>query len=146
MRRRLRNTSAVDEPSLLMRGCVPMASLIQTLAVAEYLNFRHAANALGVARIAIGVDQLDHAVKTAAIAALVLLVVLQWLHRVRRLVLLVVQPAWRPVRLVSLAQLSVISVVARQGEQLCMIAASHLHHICLIAASSQCALRIGAKV
>lgn len=184
MRRRLRNTSAVDEPSLLMRGCVPMASLIQTLAVAEYLNFRHAANALGVAqssvsarvkaleedlgillferhargvrlteagrhfveRIAIGVDQLDHAVKTAAIAALVLLVVLQWLHRVRRLVLLVVQPAWHPVRLVSLAQLSVISVVARQGEQLCMIAASHLHHICLIAASSQCALRIGAKV
>lgn len=27
-----------------------MASLIQTLAVAEYLNFRHAANALGVAQ------------------------------------------------------------------------------------------------
>ena len=84
-----------------------MASLIQTLAVAEYLNFRHAANALGVAqssvsarvkalegdlgillferhargvrlteagrhfveRIAAGVDQLDHAVKTAGMAA-----------------------------------------------------------------------------
>ncbi|WP_241213330.1 LysR family transcriptional regulator [Sphingomonas sp. ABOLE] len=82
-------------------------SLIQTLAVAEYLNFRHAANALGVAqssvsarvkaleedlgillferrargvrlteagrhfveRIAAGVDQLDHAVKTAGMAA-----------------------------------------------------------------------------
>lgn len=29
---------------------IPMASLIQTLAVAEYLNFRHAANALGVAQ------------------------------------------------------------------------------------------------
>lgn len=29
---------------------IPLASLIQTLAVAEYLNFRHAANALGVAQ------------------------------------------------------------------------------------------------
>lgn len=86
---------------------IPMASLIQTLAVAEYLNFRHAANALGVAqssvsarvkaleedlgillferhargvrlteagrhfveRVAVGVDQLDHAVKTAGMAA-----------------------------------------------------------------------------
>ena len=86
---------------------IPLASLIQTLAVAEYLNFRHAANALGVAqssvsarvkaleedlgillferhargvrlteagrhfveRIAVGIDQLDHAVKTAGMAA-----------------------------------------------------------------------------
>ncbi|WP_274626398.1 LysR family transcriptional regulator [Arvimicrobium flavum] len=86
---------------------IPLASLIQTLTVAEYLNFRHAANALGVAqssvsarvkaleedlgillferhargvrlteagrhfieRIAAGVDQLDHAVKTASMAA-----------------------------------------------------------------------------
>lgn len=86
---------------------IPMASLIQTLAVGEHLNFRHAANALGVAqssvsarvkaleedlgillferhargvrlteagrhfveRIAAGVDQLDHAVKTAGMAA-----------------------------------------------------------------------------
>ncbi|MCA1866576.1 LysR family transcriptional regulator [Agrobacterium genomosp. 3] len=86
---------------------IPMASLIQTLAVAEHLNFRHAANALGVAqssvsarvkaleedlgillferhargvrlteagrhfveRVAAGVDQLDHAVKTAGMAA-----------------------------------------------------------------------------
>ena len=86
---------------------IPLAALIQTLAVAEYLNFRHAANALGVAqssvsarvkaleddlgillferhargvrlteagrhfveRIAAGVDQLDHAVKTAGMAA-----------------------------------------------------------------------------
>lgn len=86
---------------------IPLASLIQTLAVAEYLNFRHAANALGVAqssvsarvkaleedlgillferhargvrlteagrqfveRVAAGVDQLDHAVKTAGMAA-----------------------------------------------------------------------------
>ncbi len=84
-----------------------MASLIQTLAVAEYLNFRHAANALGVAqssvsarvkaleedlgillferhargvrlteagrhfveRIAVGIAQLDHAVKTATMTA-----------------------------------------------------------------------------
>lgn len=29
---------------------IPLASLIQRLAVAEYLNFRHAANALGVAQ------------------------------------------------------------------------------------------------
>jgi DNA-binding transcriptional LysR family regulator len=86
---------------------IPLASLIQTLAVAEYLNFRHAANALGVSlssvsarvktleedlgvllferhargvrlteagkhfveRVAAGVDQLDHAVKTAGMAA-----------------------------------------------------------------------------
>ncbi|SPL62401.1 LysR family transcriptional regulator [Ochrobactrum soli] len=84
-----------------------MASLIHALAVAEHLNFRHAANALGIAqssvsarvkaleedfgillferhargvrlteagrhfieRIAAGVDQLDHAVKTAGMAA-----------------------------------------------------------------------------
>lgn len=82
-------------------------TLVHTLAVAEYLNFRHAANALGVAqssvsarvkaleedlgivlferhargvrlteagrhfveRIAAGIDQLDHAVKTAGMAA-----------------------------------------------------------------------------
>ena len=87
---------------------IPLASLIQTLAVAEYLNFRHAANALGVAqssvsarvkaleedlgillferhargvrltdagrhfveRLAAGVDQIDHAVKTAGMAAM----------------------------------------------------------------------------
>ena len=84
-----------------------MMTLVHTLAVAEYLNFRHAANALGVAqssvsarvkaleedlgivlferhargvrlteagrhfveRIAAGIDQLDHAVKTAGMAA-----------------------------------------------------------------------------
>ena len=84
-----------------------MASLIQTLAVAEHLNFRHAANALGVSlssvsarvktlekdlgvllferhargvrlteagrrfveHVAAGVDELDHAVKTAGMAA-----------------------------------------------------------------------------
>lgn len=87
---------------------IPLASLIQTLAVAEHLNFRHAANALGVSlssvsarvktleedlgvllferhargvrlteagrlfveQVAAGVDQLDHAVKTAGMAAL----------------------------------------------------------------------------
>ena len=84
-----------------------MAALIQTLAVAEYLNFRHAANALGVAQssvsarvkaleedlgillferhargvrlteagrhfvasVSTGIDQLDHAVKTAGALA-----------------------------------------------------------------------------
>lgn len=48
MRRRLRKVFDPNEPSLLLCGRVPLASLIQTLAVAEYLNFRHAANALGV--------------------------------------------------------------------------------------------------
>ncbi len=110
MRRRQQSTSLTDRqwgmPTALGTR-IPMASLIQTLAVAEYLNFRHAANALGVAqssvsarvkaleedlgillferhargvrlteagrcfveRIAAGVDQLDHAVKTAGMAA-----------------------------------------------------------------------------
>jgi DNA-binding transcriptional LysR family regulator len=91
----------------LLGSRIPLASLIQTLAVAEYLNFRHAANALGVSlssvsarvktleedlgillferhargvrlteagrlfieRVSAGVDQLDHAVKTAGMAA-----------------------------------------------------------------------------
>ncbi|KAA0968171.1 LysR family transcriptional regulator [Aureimonas fodinaquatilis] len=83
-----------------------MAALVQTLAVAEHLNFRHAANALGIAQssvsarvkaleedlgillferhargvrlteagrhfieqVATGIDQLDHAVRTAGMA------------------------------------------------------------------------------
>lgn len=91
----------------LSDGRIPMASLIQALAVAEYLNFRHAANALGVSQssvsmrikmleedlgvllferrsrgvrlteagrhfveqVSIGIDQLDHAVKTAGMLA-----------------------------------------------------------------------------
>ncbi len=107
MRRQFRKLSGLEGASPLLRGRIPMASLIQMLAVAEYLNFRHAANALGVAqssvsarvkaleedlgillferhargvrlteagrhfveRVAIGVDQLDHAVKTAGMAA-----------------------------------------------------------------------------
>lgn len=35
---------------MLLDGHMPMAPLIQTLAVAEYQNFYHAANALGVAQ------------------------------------------------------------------------------------------------
>jgi len=107
---RRRSTPIIDRqwgvPTAL-ESRIPLASLIQTLAVAEYLNFRHAANALGVAqssvsarvkaleedlgillferhargvrlteagrqfveRVAAGVDQLDHAVKTAGMAA-----------------------------------------------------------------------------
>lgn len=34
----------------LFSGRIPMASLLQTLAVAEYLNFRHAANAMGISQ------------------------------------------------------------------------------------------------
>lgn len=50
MRRRLRKNANPNELPVLLGGRIPMASLIQTLAVAEYLNFRHAANALGVAQ------------------------------------------------------------------------------------------------
>lgn len=107
MRRRLpRQTN--DEPSRQLLGSrIPMVSLMHVLAVAEHLNFRHAANALGVSqssvsarvkaleedlgillferrargvrltdagrlfmeRVAAGVDQLDHAVKTAGMTA-----------------------------------------------------------------------------
>ncbi len=94
-------------PSLLLSRRIPMASLIQTLAVAEYLNFRHAAHAMGISqsgvsarvkaleedlgillferhargvrlteagrhfieRVATGIDQLDHAVRTAGMVA-----------------------------------------------------------------------------
>jgi DNA-binding transcriptional LysR family regulator len=86
---------------------IPLASLIQTLAVAEHLNFRHAANSLGasqssvstriklleqdlgillferlprgvrlteagrhfVDQVAVGIDHLEHAVKTAGLLA-----------------------------------------------------------------------------
>ncbi|CCG08228.1 LysR family transcriptional regulator [Pararhodospirillum photometricum] len=86
---------------------IPLASLMQMLAVAEHLNFRHAANALGVSQssistriklleqnlgillferlprgvrlteagrhfvdqVAVGIDHLDHAVKTAGLLA-----------------------------------------------------------------------------
>lgn len=86
---------------------IPLVSLIHTLAVAEHLNFRHAANALGVSlssvsarvktleeelgvllferhargvrlteagrrfveQVTLGVDQIDHAVKTAGMVA-----------------------------------------------------------------------------
>lgn len=91
----------------LLGSRIPLVSLIQTLAVAEYLNFRHAANALGVSQSSVstrvkmleqdlgillferhargvrlteagrnfvqqvetGVDQIDHAVKTAGMVA-----------------------------------------------------------------------------
>ncbi|WP_241560721.1 LysR family transcriptional regulator [Paenirhodobacter populi] len=36
------------KPPVLLGSRIPLAALIQTLAVAEHLNFRHAANALGV--------------------------------------------------------------------------------------------------
>ncbi|MCX8996501.1 LysR substrate-binding domain-containing protein [Rhizobiaceae bacterium BDR2-2] len=39
-----------SEHTNLLGSRIPLVSLIQTLAVAEYLNFRHAANALGVAQ------------------------------------------------------------------------------------------------
>lgn len=105
MRRRVRKM--LDAQSPLLHGRIPMASLVQALAVAEYLNFRHAANAMGISqssvsarvkaleedlgillferhargvrlteagrhfieRVANGIDQLDHAVRTAGMVA-----------------------------------------------------------------------------
>ncbi len=110
MRRRRRLTLTLDSRSGMpsrLGSRIPLVSLIHTLAVAEYLNFRHAANALGVSvstvstrvktleedlgillferhargvrltdaghrfieQVSAGVDQLDHAVKTAGLAA-----------------------------------------------------------------------------
>lgn len=48
-RRRLKDTSLHQSPQLFS-GRIPMASLIQTLAVAEHLNFHHAAQALGISQ------------------------------------------------------------------------------------------------
>lgn len=47
--RRPENSEGAEAP-LRLGGRIPMTSLIQSLAVAEYLNFRHAANALGVSQ------------------------------------------------------------------------------------------------
>ena len=107
MRRRQGRFLDHDHSSKLLGGRVPMAALIQTCAVAEHLNFRHAAKALGVslssvsarvktlegdlgvllferhargvrlteagrqfvASVSAGIDQLDHAVKTAGALA-----------------------------------------------------------------------------
>jgi len=107
MRRRQGRFLDHDQSSKLLGGRVPMAALIQTCAVAEHLNFRHAAKALGVslssvsarvktlegdlgvllferhargvrlteagrqfvASVSAGIDQLDHAVKTAGALA-----------------------------------------------------------------------------
>jgi DNA-binding transcriptional LysR family regulator len=54
-RRKLSNVSPRITASLLLGGRITMTSLIQTLAVAEYLNFRHAANALGVSMSSVSV-------------------------------------------------------------------------------------------
>ncbi|MBY8917990.1 LysR family transcriptional regulator [Nitratireductor sp. L1-7-SE] len=107
MRRRSRQRLEARKPPALLGSRIPLAALIQTLAVAEYLNFRHAANALGISlssvsarvktleedlgvrlferhargvrlteagrlfveQVAAGVEQLDHAVKTAGMAS-----------------------------------------------------------------------------
>ena len=103
--RRTRHRSLVNGG--ILSGRIPLISLVQFVAVAEHLNFRHAANALGVSqssvsarvkaleenlgvllferhargvrltdagrhfmeRVVAGVDQLDHAVKTAGMTA-----------------------------------------------------------------------------
>lgn len=50
MRRRLRKDTVVNQPPTLRRGQIPMAALVQTLAVAEYLSFHRAALALGTSQ------------------------------------------------------------------------------------------------
>lgn len=108
MRRSRRHTNdAFRQSEALLGSRIPLMSLIQTLAVAEYLNFRHAANAMGISqssvsarvkaleedlgillferhargvrlteagrhfveRVATGIDQLEHAVRTAGMVA-----------------------------------------------------------------------------
>ncbi|ARW10898.1 LysR family transcriptional regulator [Acetobacter ascendens] len=102
--RRARNISKVGG---IASGSIPLVSLIQLLSVAEYLNFRHAANALGVTQssvstrikaleealgivlferrhrgvrlteagrhfvyeVSVGIEQIDHAVRTAGAVA-----------------------------------------------------------------------------
>lgn len=49
-RKRLVNRVQPGQPPPLLSGRIPMAALIQTLAVAEYLNFHHAAKALGISQ------------------------------------------------------------------------------------------------
>lgn len=107
---RRRSASTASDPRIAaspLGSRIPLASLVQTLAVAEYLSFCKAADALGtsqssvsarikaleqelgvvlferntrgvrlteagrlfVERVSAGVDQLDHAVKTAGMAA-----------------------------------------------------------------------------
>ena len=108
MRRSKRHTNdAFRQSETLLGSRIPLMSLIQTLTVAEYLNFRHAANAMGISqssvsarvkaleedlgillferhargvrltepgrhfveRVTAGIDQLDHAVRTAGMVA-----------------------------------------------------------------------------
>ncbi|WP_276947401.1 LysR family transcriptional regulator, partial [Haematobacter massiliensis] len=49
-RRKLKEEFGASTIRSLLGGRIPMASLVQTIAVAEYLNFRHAANMLGVSQ------------------------------------------------------------------------------------------------
>jgi Mn-dependent DtxR family transcriptional regulator len=55
MRRRVNWRMDRIEARTLLGSRVPMASLIQTLAVEEYLNFRHATNALGVSQSSVSI-------------------------------------------------------------------------------------------
>ncbi|MFT9090576.1 MAG: LysR substrate-binding domain-containing protein [Gluconacetobacter sp.] len=107
MRRQAQRVFGSGRRVSLFSGRVPLVSLIQTLAVAEHLNFCHAANALGVtqssvsprntaweerlgiilcarrqrggglpaagrrfvAEVSAGIEQIDHAVRTAGVIA-----------------------------------------------------------------------------
>jgi DNA-binding transcriptional LysR family regulator len=99
----MRRARSISETPGVANGRIPLVSLVQVLAVAEYLNFRHAANRMGVsqssvstrikaleenlgillferrhrgvrlteagrsfvAEVSIGIEHLDHAIKTA---------------------------------------------------------------------------------
>lgn len=46
----MRRARFISEASGVASGRIPLVSLVQVLAVAEYLNFRHAANRMGVSQ------------------------------------------------------------------------------------------------
>lgn len=55
MRRVLRTRVDAVNPTTLLGGRIPLASLIQVLAVAECLNFRHAANKVGISQSSVSI-------------------------------------------------------------------------------------------
>jgi hypothetical protein len=60
MRRSRRHTTDAFRSETLLGSRIPVASLIQSLAVIEYLNFHHAANALGVAQSSVSARVMPH--------------------------------------------------------------------------------------
>lgn len=51
----MRPTRRVADISSIASGRIPLVSLVQTLLVAEHLNFRHAARSLGVTQSSVSI-------------------------------------------------------------------------------------------